>query len=343
MVAPQRARDPAVDIKCTVHFLATVPGAGAQPTRARGGALVRVLDGRHSAPGGHRQFDDSSALLGVVAAVMSHGALCHVHTANVGSLMDVGPAASSTAMNPAQQTLWGVLRAAAQESTRALVLAGVCVNPQRRAVDTPNPPTADAFGCALHGGFWHTPRLVQYDPTAEGGFQTLLDSAAASEQVVTGSSGALAKLFACWTSRRGGMQLHLLSRTGAASTETLRRLQRGEMLPAVRVTACDMTRRSDSTDALRGHSRYIGSVMHTAGVLADALLSHQTRASMLAVASPKVDATRMLLDAVAHHPVGAVTLFSSVFRCWARPGSATTPLPTLPWRASVGRPSRRER
>ena len=97
--------------------------------------------------------------------------------------------------------------------------------------------------------------------------------------VVTGGTGALGLLTARWMVERGARRVVLLSRSGQVATNAARHwewLQESEA--AVEVVLCDVGDEEmvrEVVHRVHGEARIRG-VVHTAGVLADAMLAEQT-------------------------------------------------------------------
>ncbi|WP_082568644.1 type I polyketide synthase [Rhizobacter sp. Root1221] len=142
--------------------------------------------------------------------------------------------------------------------------------------------------------------------------------------LVTGGLGGVGLTLAEHLARRGPVRLVLLGRTPVADDDT--RLQALRSLGA-EVLAVD----ADVADAEAVHAAVararvrfgrIHAVIHAAGVEGGAMLGDLTADLAAAVLRPKVEGTRVLLDALAGEPLDHVVLCSSLAAVAGGPGKA---------------------
>ncbi len=146
----------------------------------------------------------------------------------------------------------------------------------------------------------------------------------AGTALVTGASGALGALVADHLAGNGARDLVLASRRGAMAggvAELAADLAtRGT---TVRVVACDVAERdqlSGVLDGLAGAGVRLRSVVHTAGVLDDAVLTDVSTERVEAVLRPKVDGARNLHELTAGLDLDSFAVFSSVAGVWGAAG-----------------------
>ncbi|MEU4218225.1 SDR family NAD(P)-dependent oxidoreductase, partial [Actinoplanes sp. NPDC026623] len=205
--------------------------------------------------------------------------------------------------------LWGLVRSAQSE------------HPDRfQLVDLDDPARlADAAGSAepqlaLRGADLLAPRLVRHavpdaEPAAAFGPESTV--------LITGGTGALGAALARHLAVRHGVtRLVLASRRGpdAPGAAELR-----DELGAT-VVACDVTDRAAVAALLAEHP--ITAVVHTAGLLDDAMIDTLDPDRLAAVLRAKVDAARHLHDLTADRPLTAFVLYSSAAGLLGNPGQA---------------------
>jgi acyl carrier protein len=131
--------------------------------------------------------------------------------------------------------------------------------------------------------------------------------------LITGGTGGLGALLAEHLVSSWGMRrLVLASRHGPdapGAAELIERLSRDGA--DVRVVACDVTNRA-AVQQLVADARPLTAVVHTAGVLDDAVLTALTPERLGKVLRPKVDAAWWLHEATAGDDLAAFLLYSSV-------------------------------
>jgi polyketide synthase 12 len=160
---------------------------------------------------------------------------------------------------------------------------------------------ATAFRTMAGGG--HTGKLV----VRTGAGNVRGDGAV----VVTGGLGGLARQAARWAVSRGARELVLLSRRGSATPGAAELVaELGATGARVDVVAADVTDEAAVRSALAG--RVVRGVLHTAGVLDDALLPNVTAAQVSAVFGPKVVGLQVLERVTAGADLDWFVVFSSV-------------------------------
>ncbi|MEU7786522.1 type I polyketide synthase [Amycolatopsis sp. NPDC049159] len=217
----------------------------------------------------------------------------------------------ATEDDPAGAALWGLLRSAQAEHPGRIVLADVDDDPRSRQAL----PAALGTGegqLALRAGVAYVPAFARADVRAATG--PLLD--AAGTVLVTGALGTLGRLVTRHlVLAHGARHLLLLSRRGPeadGAAELVAEL--AELGAAAEVVAADAADRDRLAEVLAAipAERPLTSVVHAAGVLADATFSALTAGQLDTVLRPKVDAARHLHELTAGLPLRSFVLFSSV-------------------------------
>ena len=144
--------------------------------------------------------------------------------------------------------------------------------------------------------------------------------------LITGGTGVLGTLLARHlVTRHGARNLLLVSRKGlAADGAAATQSELAELGASVRIESCDAADR-DSLQALLARipaEHPLTAVIHTAGVLDDAVFSAQTPHHLDAVLRPKVDAAWNLHELTASANLSAFVLFSSAAGVLGSPGQA---------------------
>ncbi|WP_273942224.1 type I polyketide synthase [Kutzneria chonburiensis] len=214
---------------------------------------------------------------------------------------------------------WGLVRSVQNEHPGRVVVADIDDDPASWSA-LPGVLADDEPQVAVRGGVTHVPRLTPARATAER--PVPFDSN--GTVLVTGGTGGLGSLLArhlvvqhgvrhlLLTSRRG---LHAPGAVDLADELT-------ELGAEVTVAACDMADATAVEDLIgsvaAGHP--LTAVIHTAGVLDDALIEDLTPERMSTVLRPKADAAVVLDRATRHLDLAAFVLYSSVGGTFGGPG-----------------------
>ncbi|WP_405182246.1 SDR family NAD(P)-dependent oxidoreductase [Nocardia sp. NBC_01377] len=215
--------------------------------------------------------------------------------------------------------VWGLVRSAQQEHPERFIL-----------LDTDEAePTTELLGAvlasgepqaALRAGVIHVPRLTRVRATTAhtglfGGDGTV---------VLTGGAGTLAGILARHlVTAHGARHLLLAGRRGpAASAELVAELT--ALGAHVSVESCDVTDRAavDAMLARIPHEHPLTAVVHTAGIIDDAVLGEVTAERLNAVLRPKVDGAWNLHEATLATPLRAFVVYSSVAGVFGGPGQS---------------------
>ncbi|MFE3019112.1 SDR family NAD(P)-dependent oxidoreductase, partial [Streptomyces sp. NPDC059256] len=221
-------------------------------------------------------------------------------------------------------TVWGLVRAAQNEHPDRLLLldhdnSQASLNALDDAVRT-----AAATGegqLALRNGRRLVPRLA---PTAEGRPGTALDLN--GTVLITGGTGTLAVHVARHlVTQHGARNLLLVSRRGPAAPNAARIREELTGLGAhVTITACDAGDREELGAVLADipDEHPLTAVIHTAGVLDDAIVTNLTPEQLRSTFRPKIDAAWHLHELTQDADLAAFILFSSAAGTLGTPGQA---------------------
>jgi hypothetical protein len=254
-------------------------------------------------------------------AVLTTGAVdAGAVDARGGAVGAVDAGGGAVVPDPAAAAVWGLVRSAQNENPDRLLL-----------VDLDDPAAADrllpaalAAGeaqVAVRGGRCHLPRLAR-TPIPEQAAGPALDPE--GTVLITGGTGVLGGLVARHLVDTGrARHLLLASRRGpqAPGAQTLQAelTARGA---TVTVAACDITDPTALAGLLAGipAERPLTAVVHTAGVLDDALLPDLSPQRLDTVLAPKADAAWLLHEQTRDLPLAAFVLFSSFAGTLGSPG-----------------------
>lgn len=206
--------------------------------------------------------------------------------------------------DPAGAAVWGLMRSAMTENPNRFVLVDL-----ERASDTAALQTALASGepeVAVRGDRVLVPRLATVVP------ESVDPDWHSGPVLVTGATGALGAVISRHlVTRHGVEELILLSRRGLSAPGAADLVDELTNHGAVvTVLACDASDRNALATALDG--RTIGSIVHTAGVLADGLITTLTEDQVDKVLAPKIAAAWNLHELTLDRKLSAFVLYSSV-------------------------------
>ncbi|MFL6120387.1 SDR family NAD(P)-dependent oxidoreductase [Actinophytocola sp.] len=194
-----------------------------------------------------------------------------------------------------------------------LIRAAAAEHPGRFALlDAPEDVPPDQLGLALtvaepiiavRDGEIMVPRLTR-------GLASTAPATPDGTVLVTGATGTLGAALARHLVATGARDLLLVSRSGPAAAGAAALVaELTEAGATVRLEACDASDRAALAALLSDVE--LTAVFHTAGVIADGLLTSITAESLDAVLGPKVDAAVNLHELTADHPITEFVLFSS--------------------------------
>ncbi|MFG2098952.1 type I polyketide synthase, partial [Streptomyces sp. NPDC048612] len=285
-----------------------VQGGAAAPAEAARTAVHRALSGIQA-------WLDDARFEATHLVVATRGAVAAGPDAEVFDLAGAplwGLVRSAQAEHPGRITLVDLepgtepARTAASDTDAAAVLAAVAAGEPQLAV---------------RAGTFLLPRLTHASEPA-----VRPDAGLDPEGVVvvTGGTGGLGKILATHlVTAHGARHLLLLSRSGpdapgAAALEA----ELASYGASVSIVACDVADRAALAAVLGSLDRPLTAVMHTAGVLDDAMLPALTSQRMDTVMRPKVDAAVHLHELTRDANLAQFVLFSSVAGVLGGPGQA---------------------
>ncbi|MFD7924299.1 SDR family NAD(P)-dependent oxidoreductase, partial [Streptomyces sp. NPDC059740] len=211
---------------------------------------------------------------------------------------------------PGQAAVWGLVRSAQSEHPGrfALVDADSEAYPGLPAVAVDEEPQL-----ALRGGLARVPRLARTAPPSADGAVAWDPEGTV---LVTGATGTLGRLVARHLLEQHGVRhLLLAGRRGPAAAGAAELVRELEGLGAqVTLVACDVAHRSEVAALLDSvdPAHPLTAVVHTAGVLTDAVVENLTPDLLQEVLAPKVDGAWHLHDLTRGADLCSFVLFSSV-------------------------------
>ncbi|MEV0221374.1 SDR family NAD(P)-dependent oxidoreductase [Streptomyces sp. NPDC050704] len=213
-----------------------------------------------------------------------------------------------------QAPVWGLFRSAQTEHPGRFLLVDLDDDPASRAAL----PAAVACGepqLAVRGGRLRAPRMVRPAPPATAAAERAFDPD--GTVLLTGGTGALGRLITRHlVTRHGARRLLLISRRGADAPNARETLAELRTYPDVHVTvaACDAADRAALTGVLADipAEHPLTAVVHTAGVIHDAVVEAIDPDDLDRVLRPKIDAAWNLHELTAAADLSAFVLFSSV-------------------------------
>jgi polyene macrolide polyketide synthase len=228
-----------------------------------------------------------------------------------------------------QSPVWGLVRCAQAEHPGRLVLVDTD-DEEASGVALPAALASDEPQLALRAGRISAPRLVRVAADTFGGSADEGAAAALDSQrtvLITGGTGALGALVARHlVADRGIGHVLLASRRGheAPGAAELEAELTG-LGAQVRIASCDVADRTQLKELLDAvpEEHPLGAVVHTAGVLDDAVIDALTVERVDRVLAPKLDAAWHLHELTRHLDLSMFVLFSSAAATLGSPGQGS--------------------
>ncbi len=225
----------------------------------------------------------------------------------------------------ASSLLYGLLKAAIQENPSS-GFTSVGLDSQQAASTALQlgsgdvPAGADAHGTLQRGGALYQPALIRC--TVPPAHDARLAEPTASRCAITGGTGTLGQLVASYlAANQDARRLTLLGRTGRlASAEAAAKLLGAESLAAIVLAMCDTAASEDAAGALSAAEPQ--ALVHSGGMLADAVLGNLTPAHIRRAFAPKVSSMLAMGRRLGAEPTALQLLFSSVASLLGSPGQA---------------------
>uniref|UniRef100_UPI00117780AD type I polyketide synthase n=1 Tax=Amycolatopsis kentuckyensis TaxID=218823 RepID=UPI00117780AD len=213
---------------------------------------------------------------------------------------------------PGAAAIWGLVRSAQSEHPGRIVLADLDDHAVLPAVVASGEPQV-----RVRNGVASVPRLARVAARRDA---RPLDPE--GTVLITGGTGTLGALTARHlVTTHGVRHLVLVSRRGEAPELHDELTALGA---SVTIAACDVADRAQLEAVLRAipAEHPLTAVVHTAGVLADGVLTELTPDRLATVRRPKVDAARLLDELTRDADLAAFVLFSSAAGVLGNPGQA---------------------
>ncbi|MFJ7200381.1 MULTISPECIES: type I polyketide synthase, partial [unclassified Streptomyces] len=241
----------------------------------------------------HHEFRDAKSVLDVLRTALAADTRVLVVT---GGAVAVHPGEE---VDPDQAAVWGLVRSAQAEHPDRLVL----VDTDRASAGALAATVAGGEPqAALRDGTAFVPRLARL-PVSGG------RSPALGTVLLTGATGAIGKALARHLATAHDVwRLVLVSRRGPEAPGAQELL--AELGPVAELVACDVGDRTALAEVLAAAEP--DTVVHAAGVLADATVETLTTDAFDAVWTPKAEAARHLHELTRDRQLTAFVLFSSV-------------------------------
>ncbi|MEU8824620.1 SDR family NAD(P)-dependent oxidoreductase [Streptomyces sp. NPDC048636] len=226
-------------------------------------------------------------------------------------------AVDGEAPDTAQAAVWGLLRSAQSEHPGRFLLVDLDADTVVDGLQWGGLPDLDEPQLAVRGGRVLAPRLAR---ATAGESTTAFDPD--GTVVITGGTGGLGAVFARHLATAHGVRhVLLLSRRGPEAEGAAELVAELAALDCrAHVVACDVSDREQLVAALGSVERPLTAVVHTAGVLDDAVIESLSPEQVERVMRPKVDAAWHLHELTADADLSAFVLFSSVAALIGSPG-----------------------
>ncbi|WP_119726844.1 type I polyketide synthase [Thermomonospora amylolytica] len=213
-------------------------------------------------------------------------------------------------VDPAQASVWGLMRAAQEENPGRFVLIDTDDDDARVLAEA---VASDEPQMAVRRGRIHVPRLV---PVRVAAAPPLPEPDRDGTVLITGGTGTLGALLARHlVTGHGVRHLLLTSRRGpdAPGADALR-TELQALGAQVSVEACDLGDRGRIARLLDSipRDRPLTAVVHAAGVLSDATVTSMTAEQVDRVLLPKADGAWALHEMTEHLPLTTFVMFSSI-------------------------------